>query len=292
MLSERHATISDMPEAHNKNPKCAFCCGEMRRFRSNKSWIFFRCEKDGYWTARDSSGQWPSMKYSDTPDFQVGQECEWSKIVTQTSAIMRHKFNLAGMQKGKFLDIGCSEGTYVAGCAELGWIAAGIEIDDAKLSRARSRGLDVRSIDISSKEASMLRADFVMLRHVLEHVPDFVKLAMTAASAVTVGGVLWIECPNQAGLSVLSKRNRVREERYLGALYPPSHIHAFEPKAFRQLGEIIGLNCEKIITYAPSDPNWCPPYQVALSQFKGKLHKVAALLGYGDSLAVIYRKNI
>jgi 2-polyprenyl-3-methyl-5-hydroxy-6-metoxy-1,4-benzoquinol methylase len=204
---------------------------------------------------------------------------------------MRHKFLLAGMATGRFLDIGCSEGTYVAGSAELGWTASGIEIDDAKVRRARSRGLDVRSVDLLSGTASLPRADFVMLRHVVEHVPDFVQFTRIAASAVAEGGVLWIECPNQAALAVLLKRNRIRQQRYLGALYPPTHIHAFESKALRRLGDKIGLRLERIVTCAPSDCNWNPPYQVRLSPLKRAVHRGAALLGYGKDLAAVYRKN-
>ena len=280
------------PERQNKMPACPFCSREMRQFRSNKRWHFFRCEQDGYWTARDSDGRWPSYQYSDAVDFQRGQDCEWSTIVAQTRPIMRHKFDLAGMEKGQLLDIGCSEGTYLAGSAELAWDTTGVEIDDAKVSRAQSRGLDVRNLSLPSEADSLPRADFVMLRHVLEHVPDFVEFARSAAAAVVPGGVLWLECPNQGGLAVRLRRYSVTEEQYLGALYPPTHVHAFEPKVFRLLGEQIGLKCERIITYAAYDPDWCPPYQSPASGlFTGGLHKLAAMLGYGSDVAVIYRQK-
>jgi 2-polyprenyl-3-methyl-5-hydroxy-6-metoxy-1,4-benzoquinol methylase len=205
---------------------------------------------------------------------------------------MRHKFNLGGLQRGRFLDIGCSEGAYVAGSIALGWTATGVEIDDAKVSRAQARGLDVRRLTLPAAAASLPAAEFVMLRHVLEHVPDFVQFARAAASAVVPGGILWVECPNQAGWSMRHRRKQVREGRYLGALYPPTHVHAFEPTAFRRLAEQIGLSCERIITHAPSHHYWCPPHQSDRSRLKGILGRLAAVLGYGNGVAAIYRKSV
>lgn len=247
--------------------------------------------KDDYWTARDLDGDWPSFEYSDASDFEQGRGCVWADIVAQACSIMRHKFRLGRMRRGTFLDIGCAEAAYVAGSAALGWSASGVEIDDAKVSRAQSRGLDVRRLSLPSDAACLPTAEFVMLRHVLEHVPDFVPFARAAASAVAAGGVLWVECPNQAALSARFRRNRVREDRYLGTLYPPTHIHAFEPKTFRRLGEHIGLKCERIITYPAWHPDWWPPYQSGKSRSKRMLHQVAALLGYGNDMAAIYRKD-
>lgn len=291
-IQEGHDVMGKTPDRPNKTPACPFCGSTMHLCQSNEHWLFLRCARDGYWTARDSHGDWPSFAYSDAPDFCHGAECEWATKVAETSPIMRHKFELAHMRKGTLLDIGCSEGNYVAGSAELGWTAAGVEIDEAKVSRARSRGLDVRRVSLPAEVDRLPRVDFVMLRHVLEHVPDFIEFARTAASIVAPGGVLWVECPNQAGLASIRTRRSVRDERYLGALYPPTHIHAFEPTAFRRLGEQIGLTCERIVTYASSDPRWCPPYQSQLTSFKETLHRIAAALGYGSDIAVVYRKSV
>lgn len=45
--------------------------------------------------------------------------------------------------KGRFLDVGCSEGTYVKVCQLMGWELFGFEIDNEKVARDQARGLKV-----------------------------------------------------------------------------------------------------------------------------------------------------
>ena len=279
-----------MSECRDNRPACPLCGRELRRFRSSKQWLYFRCVKDGYWTARDLDGGWPSFEYSDAADFERGRECPWATVVAQACAIMRHKFRLGHMRRGTFLDIGCAEAAYVAGSAALGWTASGVEIDEAKVARAgagagcappqpavgggQSAHRGVRDASACSRARSGLCR--ICQGRGVGGCPGRHSVGGMPQSSGAVGA---FQAEPGAGRSV-SRR-----------LYPPTHVHAFEPKAFRRLGEQIGMTCERIITYPAWHPDWWPPQQSGKSRSKRILHQCAAALGYGNSITAVYRKN-
>jgi len=69
-----------------------------------------------------------------------------------------------------FLDFGCSNGNSVV-MMEKRFSAKGIgiDIDDAKLAEARSRGVDARYFDLFEGKLEENSVDFVTMLHVLEH---------------------------------------------------------------------------------------------------------------------------
>ncbi len=273
-------------------PTCPFCCASTEFLPlADTQYKFNRCVRCGYWTARAGDDSWPTFDYNDAPDY-VTEVRDWNIIIRDVKRVMKHKFAVARVAKKRFLDIGCSEGAYVAAARDLGWGAAGIEVDEAKLARCLDRGLDCRKVNLlSSPPTTIPTADFVLLRHVIEHIPDFIRFTRAAGAAVADGGVLWVEVPNQAAERLCGHTRKVREGRYLGSLYPPTHLHAFEPRALRHLAGAIGLSCERIVTYANSNDNWLPRYLCRISGGKKMLHWLLERTGYGFNIAAIYRKT-
>ncbi len=200
---------------------------------------------------------------------------------------MAKKFRLAGKIGGRFLDVGCSEGVYVAAAAQLGWEATGSEIDPAKIRRAEARGLDVRHMDFSDCHFRQ-GFDFILLRHVIEHVAEFVEFVRATSFLLQPDGVLCVECPNQASIDARLHRRTLREGRFLGNLYPPSHIHAFEPRTLYKLGGKLGLRCQLLMTYSRSDRDWFLPPFYEGSGVKALAQVLAASCRLGGNLAVFY----
>src|SRR5260370_28572142 len=95
-------------------------------------WKFWKCTTCGYWTSRTLDDEWPVMEYNDAPTFDYDPSLDWATVVGEATRIMREKFRLAGRTCGRFLDVGCSEGVYVAASSQLGWQPAGVEIDRPK----------------------------------------------------------------------------------------------------------------------------------------------------------------
>lgn len=269
-------------------PRCALCEACTRPLSMpNSDWRFFRCHKCGYWTSRTPQGSFPHAEYNDTPTFDYNPALDWRETVRQASTIMAKKFRLAGKTGGRFLDVGCSEGVYVAAAAQLGWKAAGTEIDPAKIRRAKARGLDVRHMDFCDRHLRQ-GFDFILLRHVIEHIGQFVEFVRSTSFLLRPDGVLCVECPNQAGIDARLHRRTLKEGRFLGNLYPPSHIHAFEPRTLYKLGGKVGLRCKLLMTYSRSDRNWFLPAYYEGSVVKALAQVLAASCRMGGNLAVFY----
>ena len=271
---------------------CPFCTSSLSSLPiESDRWRFFRCSGCGYWTSRTTQNRFPEMEYNDTPTFDLSPGHDWDKIVSQAVPILAKKFQLAGKRGGRFLDIGCSEGVYLAASAKLGWQAVGLDVDRAKLIRAKARGLDVRSVDVCDPAAVLTEFDFVLLRHVIEHIPDFLALSRSAARFLASDGVMCIECPNHVGVAALLSRRRLKDSRFLGNLYPPTHIHAFEPTTFRKLATSLDMKCINVLTYSQSDPNWFLPSHYSGARLKAAAQRLTAQMGRGGNIAAFYVRN-
>ena len=123
ITQRRIPIVSDMNnplfEINGVTVTCPLCQGRVVELcLKSESWRFFRCRRCGYWTSRGLDYGWPINRYDDAPDF-TSSEGDRSQHGDFWQRIMREKFYLAGMKRGSFLDIGCSEGLYVEAAAAL-----------------------------------------------------------------------------------------------------------------------------------------------------------------------------
>lgn len=262
---------------------CACCNSELKRVNNNNNWEYYNCKNCGFWTSRTTAGGWPEYDYTDAPMFDEHADQSWDSLVNEAKVIMKHKFEMAGIKPGRFLDVGCSEGVYVSACSQLGWESIGYEVDSVKVSRAKSKGFDVMGPDDFFIEESSV--DFILIRHVLEHVPDFIELTKGFSKYLKKDGILCVEFPNQASLNSLLTRSKIKNGRFLGHVYPPTHIHGFEPKTLSYMSSEIGMKCKKVITYSPSDPTWSIASQYHKRGFIPMVHNLTSRFGFGENLA-------
>jgi SAM-dependent methyltransferase len=148
--------------------------------------------------------------------------------------LVRHAPAPFGSQR--LLDVGCSNGGYLALMRELGWGTAGIEPDEGAATQARNRGLRVRRGVISDLSPEIDGTfDYITLGHVLEHVHDPVLALDSVRSVLAPGGVVWIATPNLRSLN-----HRVFG-RHWRALDPPRHLVLFTPRSLSALLRQVGF---------------------------------------------------
>jgi hypothetical protein len=87
-----------------------------------------------------------------------------------------------------FVDFGCSSGGSLEfGASFFGGRGVGLDIDEAKVKKAQSKGFDVRHADVSALDpATIGRTGFVIMSHFLEHLPKLGAAAKCITSACKV----------------------------------------------------------------------------------------------------------
>jgi len=271
--------------------KCMVCSSKLSRLDiQSEQWSFYHCNNCGLWTSKTADGECPLVTYEGLPDFEVDYSPIYDDLVLSAKHIMAHKFECCDTGKnGKFLDIGCSEGIYVAAANLLGWDSMGIELDSTKVSKAVERGLNVKRINLLDDNKDIPQCDFILLRHVIEHVPDFMAIVRESITLLNKDGILCIEVPNQSSLASIFSRRKLVDGRCLATLYPPTHINAFEQRTIKRLGTESGLTLQKMLTYTTSDEDWFPPLMNQNKGMKTHVQKLIARLGYGGNISAFFK---
>jgi SAM-dependent methyltransferase len=158
-------------------------------------------------------------------------------------------------QKGRLLDIGCGNG-YLLYCArEDGWQVTGIELSERLTTALKTRyNLDIITGDfLNFKARKGGEFDLIVLRHVLEHIPDCRAVMSKLSELIAPQGQILIECPNIDGYEL--KFKRLRERLKLGRKkyserYIPGHCNEFNHRSFSYLCELFNFRIERYETYS------------------------------------------
>ena len=145
--------------------------------------------------------------------------------------------------KGKILDVGCGNGTFLKLGQERGWSAYGCDIVLSPYVRT--------SKSFPLWEGRLLEIDFgsddfdaIRFNHVLEHTQNPLAELERSRELLRTGGVIYISVPNIAGISIhlknLQSRLHLKKRRWrhYAALH---HLWFFTPGTLTRLIEKAGL---------------------------------------------------
>lgn len=135
-----------------------------------------------------------------------------------------------------------------------------------KIKRGKERGLN-----IGLKDEIEGKFQFILMRHVIEHVDfpmEFIREIKN--KYMDKGSILCIETPNNNNLGAIKSKNNIREDRFCRELYPPTHVCGFTAKTFKKMAEKLNLKIIKMTTYSNTD-FWHYPSQNIDSNLKDKL---------------------
>lgn len=262
---------------------CNICKRNMKIFSKNSKNIFYKCPYCHFYDTYVVEGS-HDFDYDNYETFD-NELSEFDSMVKDAMNILEYKFKLIGVKPDSFIDIGCSEGVFVKAFQRLsgGKKASGIEVSAPKIERAKRRGLDVANYDNAFGEY-----DFVLLRHVIEHIEkssDYIDYI--SKRFLSKNGVLCIETPNNDHLGAIKRGNRIDNERYCRELYPPTHICGYTAKTFRTFAHLHNYKIIKMTTYSYED-EWCYPSTGYSGSFRERIKNKAFL---GLNLAVFLQKK-
>jgi len=165
---------------------------------------------------------------------------------------------------GRLLDIGCGNGRLLYLAKSAGWSVKGLELSESMAAFVH-RELDVdvavgNFLEVTPDPRDASAYDVVVLRHVVEHLPDPL-LAMDRISAfLKPGGHLLLEMPNIEAMTKKWSRLVVGvglHKRGFGDDFMAGHCNEFSIRSMRFLADKTGYRVVRWETYSKKRlPNW------------------------------------
>ena len=164
-----------------------------------------------------------------------------SRLLSYANPLRRERIRLSLMYldhstPGKLLDVGCGSGVRLAQLQALGWEVQGQEVDPEAVRHAREdSGVVVHLGALEDIKFAKDSFDCVTLNHVVEHVPDPIRLITECRRILRSNGVLVIVTPNASSFA----------HKHFGpfwrGLEPPRHIRLFSPKTLSAIAVKAGF---------------------------------------------------
>jgi SAM-dependent methyltransferase len=218
------------------------------------------------------------------------------------------------------LDIGGGGGFYakvfeVSGFGESTYID--LDSDACKFAKEKIELTNVLNQDATKLDAKDHRYDFIMCRHLVEHLVNPADFILKLTGILAEGGVLLIVCPNgdsleyfaypqlnlkervqkiqaASGLSKFAVNLKFLSGQMLHGIDPPRHLWAISRKGMRCFLEAYRIHFE-IDTFPLTDPVYSPYY--SSRSFTQKIcsfigDTFSSKLAGGTHLSVVIRKPL
>ena len=158
-------------------------------------------------------------------------------------------------EPGSVLDVGCGNAGLLYLARNDGWQVRGLELSAAASKAVKEdTGIDVAVADFLTYEGDDAGTyDLVVLRHVLEHLPDSILAMERIRRLLKPNGHALLEFPNTASATYLGKRfkkNRGLKNKKFSKDWRPGHCNEFCRKAFVFLLEKTQLELVDWHTYS------------------------------------------
>jgi SAM-dependent methyltransferase len=171
---------------------------------------------------------------------------------------------LDAQSKGRLLDVGCGNGSFLVNMRALGWDVAGVEPDAKSAGLAKEQfGLHVTVGTLEESNVDSNSFDCITAHHTIEHMFDPIAFLRESFRILRPGGKLVVTTP-----SVPSLGHRIFRRCWRG-LEPPRHLYIFSPRALGACVERSGYELETLRTSARSA--WELWYSSRLIQRDGKI---------------------
>ncbi len=242
-------------------------CRSDRIQEVDPGWNFCRCGSCGY--VFDS----PRPTIDELVAFysQPTKYDSWISAARARDALWKRRLKklLPHKVAGNLLDVGAGIGQFLYHAKAFFTDVQGTEVSDSAIRIAREKyGLEIHAGQVEELDSPAESFDNITLFHVLEHVPDPVKLVQRCRTLLRPGGILTIAVPNDvlawtSGLKKLGKKLGLRPFQKFSPVLGISragssreiHLSHFTPAVLRRLLEGAGFSIieESLDPYYASD---------------------------------------
>jgi len=193
-------------------------------------------------------------------------------------------------RKGSLLDIGCGRGDLLVGARDAGWDVHGVEMTTAFADVAERSGIRVQRARVET--ARLSSADVVVFSGVLEHLYEPMAALSAARDALSPGGLVFIDVPNEASLVLRAGNAAMWHKGWtvnLSPTFAPYHVVGFTRRGLRQALERARLNVTELALY-----KWatcCPPERPVARLGSSIASWIGARVGMAEGLYAWARKD-
>jgi 2-polyprenyl-3-methyl-5-hydroxy-6-metoxy-1,4-benzoquinol methylase len=206
----------------------------------NNQFKFYKCSNCNL-VNYDLSAGINQEKYAEIYIDPFDEKCKKNRGQNQSWFFIRKHI----AKRGKLLDIGCGNGRLLYLAKENGFQVKGIEISPSLAESVSNKlAIEVTAGDFFNYDSSNERFDLIVLRHVLEHLPDPVIALRKIHSLLNEDGYALLEFPNIRSFNFELKRlfNKagLSKKKYKPD-YKPGHYNEFSRKSFQYLTFMTGF---------------------------------------------------
>ncbi len=193
---------------------------------------------------------------------------------------------------GRILEIGCGRGELLVGAINRGWQAYGVEMTENFAQVAMSNGINVEISSVENCSSLDQSYDVILLAAVLEHLYQPMEILRRISSALNKGGLLFIDVPNEASLTMKAGNwyQRIRGRDWtinLSPTFSPYHVVGFSPATLQKALNMSGFKIIQIDI--PKWNNAMPSGAGIIEKFEKKslsiIQNIGASIGMGDGIA-------
>lgn len=183
---------------------------------------------------------------------------EVSATIANGRLLARRATELVG-RPGRMLELGCGRGGLLRGAAQEGWKVRGVEMTPAFATEGS--GLDIEIAAVEDARSLNEKYDAILLAAILEHLYEPTQCLQRVRDALTPGGVVFIDVPNECSLwsraANLYMHARGRPWAVnLSPTFAPFHVVGFCPRSLRTVLQRTGFDIEELELWAY--PNCLP----------------------------------
>jgi 2-polyprenyl-3-methyl-5-hydroxy-6-metoxy-1,4-benzoquinol methylase len=234
--------------------KCRLCGNDKLKLYytqgNNEEFLFYKCgvcKLVNY----DLNGGLDQAKYGYSYINPYDENSKMNIMQTKTYQFIKSNLKI----NGKIIDIGCGNGRLLYLFKNDGWDVKGLELSPLKAQSIKDiLNIEVEVVDfLDYNYKNEEKYDVVVLRHVLEHLPNPLLAMSKINSILKIDSYAVLEFPNIEGLDLkikrLTQRYKIYRRKY-SENYKPGHCNEYSRQSFQYLALKTGFEIIAWETYS------------------------------------------